>query len=323
MEGRAVLECIFKFSNPQIFKSIKLEHTHNHTPIVSSLNRAFIIGIAINALYVIIELGAGLYYDSLALISDAGHNLTDVASLALALLAFRLAKVKANDKFTYGYRKSTVLVSLINSVVLFVAIGGILWESFSRIHNPVVVQGLPISIVAGIGIVINAISAFLFFKDKDNDLNVKGAYLHLMADAAVSLGVVISGILIYFFHLYWLDLAMSLVIVVVIFYSTWNLFRDSLSLTLDGVPKGIDVNKVISEIKEVEGVIDVHHLHVWAISTSQNAMTAHVIIHQDNGMEQLNILKMKIKHELEHVNIHHATIEFETEDEQCTDISKI
>ena len=310
---------IVKLPNSQIVKLIKLEHTHNHTPEVTSLNRAFIIGIAINALYVIIELGAGLYYDSLALISDAGHNLTDVASLALALLAFRLAKVKANDKFTYGYRKSTVLVSLINSVVLFIAIGGILWESFSRIHNPVVVQGLPISIVAGIGIVINAISAFLFFKDKDSDLNVKGAYLHLMADAAVSLGVVVSGILIYFFHLYWLDLAMSLVIVAVIFYSTWNLFRDSLSLTLDGVPKGIDLNKVISEIKEVDGVIDVHHLHVWAISTSQNAMTAHVIIHPENGMEQLNILKTNIKHELEHVNIHHATIEFETEEEDCKD----
>ena len=296
-----------------------MEHNHNHTPVVSSLNRAFIIGIAINALYVIIELGAGLYYDSLALISDAGHNLTDVASLALALLAFRLAKAKANDNFTYGYRKSTILVSLINSVILFVAIGGILWESFSRLHNPVVVQGLPISIVAGIGIVINAISAFLFFKDKDSDLNVKGAYLHLMADAAVSLGVVVSGILIYFFHLYWLDLFMSLVIVVVIFYSTWNLFRDSLSLTLDGVPKGIDVNKVIAEIREVPGVIDVHHLHVWAISTSQNAMTAHVLIHQDNGMKQLNILKTNIKHELEHVNIHHSTIEFETIDENCTD----
>jgi len=300
-----------------------LDHNHNHTPQVSSLNRAFIIGIAINALYVIIELGAGIYYDSLALISDAGHNLTDVASLALALLAFRLAKVKANDKFTYGYRKSTVLVSLINSVVLFVAIGAILWESISRLNNPVAVQGLPISIVAGIGIGINAISAFLFFKDKDSDLNVKGAYLHLVADAAVSLGVVVSGILIYFFHLYWLDLAMSLVIVVVIFYSTWNLFRDSLSLTLDGVPKGIDINKVISEIKEVDGVIDVHHLHVWAISTSQNAMTAHVIIHQDNGMEQLNILKMKIKQELEHVNIHHATIEFETEEEDCKDTNGI
>jgi cobalt-zinc-cadmium efflux system protein len=296
---------------------------HTHTPEAKSLNRAFLIGIAINALYVIIELVAGLYYDSLALISDAGHNLSDVASLALALLAFRLAKVKANDKFTYGYRKSTILVSLINSVVLFVAIGGIVWETFSRIHNPVAVQGLPISVVAGIGIMINAVSAFLFFKDKDNDLNVKGAYLHLMADAAVSLGVVVSGILIFFFHLYWLDMVMSLIIVAVIFYSTWNLFSDSLSLTLDGVPKGIDINKVIAEIKEVEGVIDVHHLHVWAISTSHNAMTAHVIINHDNGMEQLNIVKTNIKHELEHLNIEHATIEFETELEDCMDTNSI
>jgi len=281
--------------------------------------RAFITGIFINLLYVVIEFGTGLYYSSLALISDAGHNLTDVASLALALLAFRLAKVKSSDKFTYGYRKSTILVSLINSVVLFIAIGGILWESISRLHNPVVVQGIPISIVAGIGIVINAVSALLFFREKDKDLNVKGAYLHLMADAAVSLGVVISGILIFLFHLYWLDLAMSLVIVAVIFYSTWNLFKDSLSLTLDGVPRGVDLNKVFTEIKELEGVLDVHHLHVWAISTSQNAMTAHVIIRPDSGMEHLNDLKKKIKQGLERVNIQHATIEFETEDENCTD----
>lgn len=297
-----------------------MEGHHHHTHEESGLTRAFIAGIAINLLYVIIELGAGVYYDSLALVSDAGHNLTDVASLALALLAFRLAKVKANDNFTYGYRKSTVLVSLINSVILFVAIGGILWESINRLQNPVVVKGLPISIVAGIGIMINAISALLFFRNKDRDLNVKGAYLHLVADAAVSLGVVVSGIIIYFFHLYWLDLAMSLVIVVVIFYSTWSLFRDSLSLTLDGVPKGIDINHVISEIKTVEGVIDVHHLHVWAMSTTQNAMTVHVIIHHDNGMEQLNNFKINIKHKLELVNIHHATIEFESEADHCTDL---
>ena len=298
-----------------------MSHNHDHTHQVANLNRAFKIGIVINALYVIIELGAGLYYDSLALVSDAGHNLTDVASLALALLAFRLAKVKANDNFTYGFRKSTILVSLVNSVILFVAIGALLWESISRLNHPVALPGLPVSIVAAIGIVVNAVSALLFFRDKDKDLNVKGAYLHLVADAAVSLGVVVSGLLIYFFNLYWLDVAMSLAIVAVIFYSTWNLFRDSLSLTLDGVPKGIDIKEVINEIKEVDGVIDVHHLHIWAISTSQNAMTAHVIIPKETGMEQLNILKMNIKHELEHVNIHHATIEFETEDDGCKDLN--
>jgi cobalt-zinc-cadmium efflux system protein len=198
-------------------------HEHNHSPKLSSINRAFIVGIVINSLYVLIEFGAGVYYDSLSLISDAGHNLSDVAALALALLAFRLAKVKANDKFTYGYRKSTILVSLINSVILFIAIGGILWESIGRMQHPVTIQGTPISMVAGIGIVINAVSAFLFFKDKESDLNIKGAYLHLKADAVVSLGVVISGILITIFHLYWLDIVMSLVIVLVIFYSTWSL----------------------------------------------------------------------------------------------------
>ena len=296
-----------------------MEHHHHQTPQASNLNRAFIFGIAINALYVIIEMSAGLYYDSLSLVSDAGHNLSDVAALALALLAFRLVRVEANDKFTYGYRKSTILVSLINSVVLFIVIGGIIWETFSRLHHPVVIQGQPVAIVAGIGIVINAVSAMLFFRDKENDLNVKGAYLHLMADAAVSLGVVVSGILIMLFHLYWLDMAMSFLIVLVIFYSTWNLFKDSLSLTLDGVPKGIDLQKVVKEIEKVEGVLDLHHLHVWAISTSQNAMTAHIIIHPNTGMDQLNLIKKHIKQELEHVNIQHATLEFETKNENCTD----
>lgn len=300
-----------------------MEHNPGHVNQTMSLNKAFIIGITINALYVVIELIAGFFYNSLSLISDAGHNLTDVASLALALLAYRLAKVKANDKFTYGYRKSTILVSLINSVVLFVAIGGILWESFSRLNHPVVVQGLPISIVAGIGIIINAVSAFLFFKDKDTDLNVKGAYLHLMADAAVSLGVVVSGVLIFFFHLYWLDLVMSLVIVVVIFYSSWNLFKESLSLTLDGVPKGVDLRKLVSGIKGMKGVVDLHHLHVWAISTSQNAMTAHIIIQPDTSMEDQNTLKKNIKRELEDASIQHVTLEFETEDENCTDTNAI
>ncbi len=294
-----------------------MEHNHQNTPVITNLNRAFIIGITINLLYVVIEFVAGLYLDSLALITDAGHNLTDVASLAMAMLAFRLAKVKSNEKFTYGYRKSTILVSLINSVVLFVAIGGILWESISRLHNPVEVQGAPIAMVAGIGILINAISAFLFFKEKESDLNIKGAYLHLMADAAVSLGVVVSGLLILFFQLYWLDLVVSFAIVAVIFHSTWNLFKDSLTLTLDGVPRGIKFDEVVAEIKQVEGVIDVHHLHVWAISSSQNAMTAHIIVTCDTDMETQNRIKNKIKQELEHVNIQHATLEFETENDNC------
>ncbi len=297
-------------------------HIHNHSSKATDLNRAFVLGIGLNALYVIIELSAGFYYNSLALISDAGHNLSDVAALALALLAFRLTRVKATEKFTYGYRKSTILVSLINSVVLFVAIGGITWESFHRLQHPVEIAGLPMSIVAGIGIVINSISAMLFFRQKDSDLNVRGAYIHLVADAAVSLGVVVSGILISLFHIYWIDIAMSLVIVLVIFYSTWKLFKDSLSLTLDGVPNGVDLSKVTDAIKAVDGVIDLHHLHVWAISTSQNALTAHIIIHQDIKMSELRLLKKNIKHKLEHANVHHATLEFENADENCQDTHK-
>lgn len=297
-----------------------MAHEHQHT--VSNINRAFVVGIIINTLYVIIEFGAGLYYDSLSLMSDAGHNLSDVAALAMALLAFRLMKVKANEKFTYGYRKSTILVSLVNSVVLFIVIGGILWESFHRIHTKVLLDGSAISVIAAIGIVVNAVSAFLFFKDKDNDLNIKGAYLHLMADAAVSAGVVVSGILISVFHVYWLDMVMSLVIVGVIFYSTWKLFKDSLSLTLDGVPPNVEMTTVRTEIENISGVLGVHHLHVWAMSTTQNAMTAHILVKCNTEMQQLNQIKKEIKHELSHLNIQHATLEFETEEENCADLKK-
>jgi len=297
-----------------------MTHEHQHT--ISNINRAFVVGIIINALYVIIEFGAGLYYDSLSLMSDAGHNLSDVAALAMALLAFRLMKVKASEKFTYGYRKSTILVSLVNSVVLFIVVGGILWESFHRIQSGVLLDGTAISVIAAVGIFVNAVSAFLFFKDKDNDLNIKGAYLHLMADAAVSAGVVVSGVLISVFHVYWLDMVMSLVIVGVIFYSTWKLFKDSLSLTLDGVPPNVEMNAVRTEIGKINGVVGVHHLHVWAMSTTQNAMTAHVLVKCNTEMQQLNQIKKEIKHELNHLNIQHATLEFETEEENCVDLKK-
>lgn len=293
-----------------------MAHNHSHASSPNSINRAFIVGIVINALYVIVEFGAGIYYDSLSLISDAGHNLSDVAALALALLAFRLSKIEANDKFTYGYRKSTILVSLINSVVLFIAIGGILWESIARIQHPVEIAGQPVAIVASIGILINGISAMLFFRDKESDLNIKGAYLHLMADAAVSLGVVVAGVLISIFHIYWLDMVMSFIIVAVIFYSTWHLFKESLFLTLDGVPKGMQLREVLAEISEVTGVLSVHHLHVWAVSTSQNALTAHIVTKNGSTNEEIARMKNEIKHELEHINIQHTTLEFECENEE-------
>jgi cobalt-zinc-cadmium efflux system protein len=229
------------------------------------------------------------------------------------MLAFRLARRKANDKFTYGYKKSTILVSLINSVILFVAIGGILWESINRVFNPVVVDGQAISIVAGVGIVVNTVSALLFFKNKEHDLNVKGAYLHLMADAAVSLGVVVSGVFIAFWSIYWLDLVMSLVIVAVIFYSTWNLFKESLSLTMDGVPSGINLSKISSLFLSVDGVKSVYHIHIWALSTTQNAITAQVVVDSTLNLVGQNIIRQQIKELLNKENIQHITLEITTE----------
>ncbi|MDR2859928.1 MAG: cation diffusion facilitator family transporter, partial [Mediterranea sp.] len=164
------------------------EHQHTHAVNVYSLNKAFIIGIALNLIFVFIEFGAGFWFDSLALLSDAGHNLSDVVSLVLALLAFRLAKVKANERYTYGYKKSTVLVSLLNAVILLIAVGGILLESINKLQHPEEVSGTSIAWVAGIGVIINGFTAFLFLKDKEKDLNIKGAYLHMAADALVSVG---------------------------------------------------------------------------------------------------------------------------------------
>lgn len=282
-------------------------------PINQDVNRAFIIGIIVNMAYVLVEAFAGIYYNSLSLISDAGHNLSDVAALGLAMLAFRLARMKANERFTYGYKKSTILVSLINSVILFVAIGGILWESINRVFNPVVVDGHAISIVAGVGIVVNTVSALLFFRNKEHDLNVKGAYLHLMADAAVSLGVVVSGLFIAFWGIYWLDLVMSLVIVAVIFYSTWNLFKESLSLTMDGVPNGINLSNISSLFLSVNGVKSVYHIHIWALSTTQNAITAQVVVDSTLDLEGQNLIRQKIKELLNKENIQHITLEVTTE----------
>ena len=283
-------------------------HDHHHHEI-TSLNKAFIIGITLNLAFVVAEFAAGFWYNSLGLLSDAGHNLGDVASLVLAMLAFRLAKVHPTASYTYGYKKSTVLVSLLNAVILLVAVGIIIAESITKLLHPRPVEGDAIAWVAGIGVVINAVTAWLFMKDKDKALNVKGAYLHMAADALVSVGVVISGIVIAHTGWYIIDPVIGLVIALVIIYSTWGLLRDSLRLSLDGVPSGTDIEKVEKAMHAVEGVRRVHHLHIWAISTTETALTAHVSIDDLSEMERI---KQELKHELQHVGIHHATLEFET-----------
>lgn len=290
------------------------EHHHEHVHELTSLNKSFIIGITLNILFVLVEFGIGFYYDSLGLLSDAGHNLGDVASLVLAMLAFRLAKVHPNSRYTYGYKKSTVLVSLLNAVILLVAVGIIITESIEKLFHPVPVEGAAIAWTAGVGVVINAVTAWLFMKDKEKDLNVKGAYLHMAADTLVSVGVVISGIIIMYTGWTLVDPIIGLVIAVIIVISTWSLLHDSLRLSLDGVPVGIDSEKIGRVILEQPGVESYHHLHILALSTTETALTAHIVIGDLRRMEEV---KREVKHELEHAGITHATLEFEYKGACC------
>ena len=289
------------------------EHSHSHVPQMDlnskKLRNAFYIGIFLNSAFVIIEAGVGWSQNSLALLSDAGHNLSDVVSLILALIAFKLMYSKATQSYTYGYKKVTVLVALLNALILFAAVGGIIFEAVFRFYNPQPLQGKVMAIVAFIGIIINALTAYFFMKDKDKDLNIKGAYLHMAADALVSLGVVIAGVVIIYTDWFWLDAVMSIIIALVILYGTWSLFTQSLKLALDGVPEGVDFNKLKEEILAIDGVKDFKHLHIWALSTTENALTAHLQVEKSLSHNEIEKLKDKVKHELEHYNVHHATLE--------------
>lgn len=292
-----------------------MTHSHRHHS-VSSLNRAFLVGIALNVSFVVVEFLAGMWYGSMGLLSDAGHNLSDVASLLLAMLAFRLAQVHAKPRYTYGYKKTTVLISLLNSLILLVAVGVIVAESIHRMMRPVPVPGGVIVWTAGIGVAINGFTAWLFMKDRKRDLNVKGAYLHMLADALVSVGVVVSGGII--LHTGWtiVDPIVGLVVAAVIVASAWSLTRDSLRLALDGVPAGIDVADLKRRMTTVEGVEAVHHIHVWALSTTENALTAHIVL-SDPCM--LVCVKPKLKELLAEAGITHVTLECETLSEHCSD----
>ena len=291
-------------------------HHHDHTPKLEHLNNAFILGIILNSAFVVIEVITGLSIHSLSLLTDAGHNLSDVAGLALALLAFKLTKVNANDKYTYGYKRSTIIVSFFNALILFGAVGVIAYEALMRFRHPEPIAGGTMAWVALIGIAVNAFTAWLFVKDKDTDLNVKGAYLHMAVDAIVSFGVVISGLIIYFTKLYWIDSAVSLIIAVVILRGTWGLLKDSLRLEMDGVPKAMDLDKIKQELLKGKGVIDVHHMHVWALSTTENALTAHIVVDLE-FVSSFNSIKNDLRHRLEHLDIIHSTFEPEFNNNEC------
>jgi len=292
-------------------------HSHGKIIELHSVNSAFIIGIILNLAFVIIETVVGLVIHSLSLLSDAGHNLADVASLGLSLFAFRMMKVKSNTVFTYGYKKTTVLVALLNGGILLISIGAILYESIHRLILPEPLPGKTISIVAAIGILVNAITALLFFRNKDSDLNIKGAFLHLLSDAVVSAALVMGGIIIIYTKWYWMDPVMGILVAIVIVFSTWNLLRDSLRLSLDAVPQGIDLRAVQVAIENMTGVQDFHHIHIWALSTTENALTGHVVLKKEIGMEEQEKIKKDIKHQLLHFNIQHVTLETETETLAC------
>ncbi|MES2681396.1 MAG: cation diffusion facilitator family transporter [Bacteroidota bacterium] len=284
------------------------QHTHQHTS-VKRVTKALVFGIVLNALFVIIEAGAGLYTHSLSLLTDAGHNLSDVASLALTLLANQLAQKKPNRYFSFGYSQSTVLVSLFNAGILIFALGAIAYEAVTRIGHPRTIEGGWVAAVAGIGIVINGLTAMMFFRDQKKDINVKAAYLHLLSDALISLGVVIAGIVIIYTGWNWLDAVVSLLIVIIILYGTWGLLKESLRLTLNGVPAGIDLEEVKSYLTKLQGVTDVHDLHIWAVSTTETALTVHLVI---PGEAPDDLIYSRITDDLHHrFNIGHSTIQIE------------
>lgn len=283
-------------------------HSHAHG---TGHGRAFLIGIALNLGFVGIEALYGFLADSMALLSDAGHNLSDVLGLAIAWGAALLAKRSRTERFTYGLRSSSILAALFNALLLLIAVGGIAWESVQRLITPTPVAAGTVMVVAGIGILVNGFTAFLFMSGSKGDLNIRGAFLHMVADAAVSLGVVIAGAVILWTGASWLDPMISLVIAVVILWTTWDLLRQSLTLSLQGVPSGVSVPEVREALKALPGVARVHHLHVWAVSTTETALTVHLVMPEGHpGDRFLAETQQELKRRF---HIGHATLQIEIE----------
>jgi cobalt-zinc-cadmium efflux system protein len=253
-------------------------HTHDHHPAPADHGRAFAIAIALNSVFVVVEFAYGFIANSTALMADAGHNLSDVLGLALAWGAAKLGKRAPSGRYTYGLGSSSMLAALSNAMLLMLACGAIGWEAARQLLNPQPVAGVTVSVVAGIGIAVNGISAWLFMAGSKNDLNIRGAYLHLAADAAISLGVLVAGLVVLFTGWFWLDPLVSIAIVLVIMLGTWSLLRASLHMVMAGVPANVDAAKVAQFLLEQPGVTDVHDLHIWGMSTTDTALTAHLVM---------------------------------------------
>ncbi len=285
------------------------EHTHSHAP--TDFNRAFAIGIVLNLAFVIIEAAYGTISNSLALIADAGHNLSDVMTLLLAWGAMALANRSATARHTFGFKKGTILASFTSALFLCVAIGVIIWEAVGRLRSPVPVHGATITVVAAIGVVINTATALLFMAGRKNDLNIKGAFLHMAADAAVSGGVVVSGLLITYTGWNILDPVISIAIALVILVAGWGLLKDSMHLSMAGVPAQIDATAVLDYLTGLAGVQCVHDLHIWAASTTENVLTAHLVMESGGSDEFLHQTAEHLHH---YFSIHHTTLQIERSD---------
>lgn len=280
---------------------------HNHTQRTKDFGKAFAIGIILNTLYVAVEAFYGLTINSSALLADAGHNASDVLSLVLAWAAMWVAKKAPSGKYTYGLRKTTILASMVNGLLIVGASGFILWDAVGKFQSPVEIPGTTLMIVAGIGVLVNTGTALLFMKGQ-HDLNIKGAFLHMAADAAVTVGVLIGGLTMKLTGAYWVDPVLSLIIVGVILYSAWGLLSDSVRLALDAVPKQIDLDEVQRFLQGLEGVEEVHDLHIWALSTTETALTAHLVM--PDGCDDPYIFRIRdMLHE--EFDIDHSTLQIE------------
>ena len=285
---------------------------HSHAP--DNFGFAFAAGVALNTVFVIAELIFGYAANSLALISDAVHNFSDVIALLLAWGAVWLARKQPTEQHTYGYRRASILAALINAGLLLMAVGGIAVEAINRIQAPSAVAGWTVVWVAALGIIVNGGTALLFMRGRHGDLNIRGAYLHMAADTGVSFGVVVAAFVIMFTGWQWVDPAISLCIAAVVLVSGWGLARDSVNLALDGVPKGIGLAEVKDYLGQLDGVTEVHDLHVWAMSTNETALTAHLV--RPDGYDDTFL--HHVCEELSHrFNIHHATLQIEAGSDVC------
>jgi cobalt-zinc-cadmium efflux system protein len=288
------------------------EHGH-HAP--ANFNAAFAIGIGLNFAFVGIEAFYGWKVNSLALLADAGHNLSDVIGLVLAWGGALAGRLRPDARHTYGWKRASILAAFINALLLLVAMGSLAWEAVHRLQVPVPIEGVTIMVVAGIGIVVNTATALLFMRGSKSDLNIRGAFLHMAADALVSAGVVLAGGLALWFGWDWLDPVVSLAIAAVIVIGTWGLFRQSLHLMFDGVPESVDLHAVQALLESLPGVTHVHDLHVWAMGTSEIALTAHLAMpdgHADDAFLQVATQQLHEHFDIDHVTLQVMRVPFTT-----------